>query len=551
MNCRTPGAALALALIASGGAASAQMACEEVTAEALGLTDVRLTGAEVVPAGEESPADHCLISGVMAERTGADGRDYALRFALALPADWNGSYVHQFNGGNDGSVTPPTGRLPSGTGTTPPLARGYAVVSSDAGHDGEAVPEAGLAGGARFGFDFEARRMYGYGAVATLDPVARAMTEAYYGSGIEHTYGMGCSNGGRHAMVAAARMPGAFDGILAAAPGFDLPRAALQHAVDVQAFSAVNEDLAAAFSPEDLGLVSEGIRAVCDGLDGLEDGLVQDVAACQAEFDVTTLQCTDGQNSACLSEAQVTALSQIHAGSLDGGDPVYSDWYFDTGISSGDWRFWKLESPIPPWENRPLIAVMGSASLAQIFTTPPTEVAGDPGSLLTFLQEFDIRGQAEAINATSDAFPESPMEVMTPPGHEDPELAEFRDAGGKLIVVHGNSDPVFSARNTARWYAALDANNEGAAEDFALYYPVPGMAHCSGGPTVDGFDAFGALVAWVEEGAAPGPIVATAREDNAELPEGLAGASRPLCPAPTVARYTGGDPASAESFTCE
>ena len=85
------------------------------------------------------------LRGVMDERTGMDGKPYAIRFELRMPDDWQGRFMHQFNGGNDGAVVPALGE---GTGVAmgnPALARGMAVVSSDAGHDGEANPEAGLA----------------------------------------------------------------------------------------------------------------------------------------------------------------------------------------------------------------------------------------------------------------------------------------------------------------------------------------------------------------------------------------------------------------------
>ncbi|KEJ95942.1 feruloyl esterase [Pseudosulfitobacter pseudonitzschiae] len=531
--------------------AAAQMQCEGLTPEALGLSGVTFTEVAPVPAGEDSPAAQCRIRAVTAERTGTDGRDYALQFELALPDVWNGDYVHQFNGGNDGEVKPATGGLGAGTGDETPLARGFAVVSSDAGHDGKAVTDAGLAGGARFGFDLEARQMYGYKAVAVLDPLARQIVEAYYDNEIGHSYGIGCSNGGRHAMVAASRMPQSFDGLLIGAPGFNLPKAALQHAVDVQALTAVTGDLATAFSPADLQTVADGILQACDALDGIEDGLVMDTANCQASFDSAALQCAEGQNSACLSPEQVTALNTIHAGTADGGAPFYSDFPWDPGIAGGGWRFWKLESPIPPWEKKPIIAVMGAASLAQIFTTPPTEVAGDPAALEQFLKDFDLTARADEIYDTSDAFPESAMEVMTPPGSDNPELAEFRDAGGKMILFHGVSDPVFSVNDTADWYGKLDTNNGGNAGEFAKFYPVPGMTHCSGGPAVEGFDMFAELVAWVENGTEPQAVTATARASNPDLPETMADISRPLCPAPQVARYTGSDPASADSFTCE
>ncbi|MFV0360486.1 tannase/feruloyl esterase family alpha/beta hydrolase [Tropicimonas sp.] len=531
-------------------AVAAPMPCEGLSAGALGLSGVTLTSVEAVPAGDESPVAQCRVRGITAERVGADGRNYALRFELALPDEWNGDFVHQFNGGSDGEVKPATGGLGAGTGDTTPLARGYAVVSSDAGHDGTANPEAGLAGGTRFGLDPEARAMYGYKAVATLDPLARQIVGAYYGEEIGHAYGIGCSNGGRHAMVAAMRMPDAFDGLLAGAPGFNLPRAGLQHALDVQTLGAVTGDLTTAFSPDDLALVANGIRAACDGLDGLEDGLVADTAACQATFDIGSLQCDDGSADGCLTAGQVAALRTIHAGTDGAGAPYYSDWPWDTGIESGGWRIWKLNSPIEPWGFMPIIAVMGAGSLAQVFTTPPTEVAGDPASLVQFLRDFDLSARAGDIYATAAGYPESGMAFMAPPGADNPVLAEFRDAGAKFIVFHGVSDPVFSANDTAGWYGRLDANNDGRARDFVRYYPVPGMVHCSGGPATDGFDLFAGLVAWVEHGDAPEAIVAVGRADNEELPDALKGAERLLCPAPQVARYVGGDTALAGSFAC-
>ena len=538
-------------LIAVTAAASAQMSCGDLTPASLGLQGVTFDEVIAVPAGEESPAAQCRIRATTAERVGTDGQDYALKFELALPDNWNGDYVHQFNGGNDGEVKPAKGSLPSGTGGLSPLERGYAVVSSDAGHNGKANRDKGLAAGAVFGHDFEARQMYGYKAVAVLDPLARDIVEGFYGADIDHAYGVGCSNGGRHAMVAAARMPDAFDGLLAGAPGFQLPKAALQHALDVQQFTSLTGDLATAFSREDLGLVSSKITEACDGLDGLEDGYVADSASCQATFDITALTCTAGQNSACLSADQVNVLQTISAGTDADGAPYYSDWAWDTAIGSGGWRFWKLESPIPPWGKKPIIAVMGSSSLAQVFTTPPTEVAGDPDSLVDFLKGFDLQARAQDVYATTAEYPESAMEVMTPPGSDDPKLAEFKAAGGKFIVFHGVGDPVFSANATANWYDSLNANNSGDAGDFVRYYPVSGMAHCSGGATLDQYDLFEKLVDWVEKDEAPEAVVVSARADNKEVPEALKTASRLLCPAPKVARYTGGDAASSDSFTCQ
>ncbi len=523
------------------------MTCDEATG--LSVDGVTITGAVAQAEGDGLPA-HCIVTGEMGRRTGADGRDYALRFELRLPDDWSGRFLHQFNGGNDGAVRPALGmwdNLPAGAGA---LARGMAVVSSDAGHDGEANPDAGLAGSNVFGQDFEARRMYGYGAVAVLHPAALALTEAYYGRAPDYVYGAGVSNGGRHAMVAAERMPGAFDGLLAGFPGFNLPRAALQHALDVQSFRKVGPSLAESFSPDELAIVAARINATCDGLDGLEDGMVFDLNGCQAAFDPASMICAEGQNSDCLPADKVAALETIYAGPRDaGGRKLYADWAWDPGIASGNWRFWKLESPIPPWDHKPLIAVMGAGSLSQIFTTPPTPVEGSPDKLEDFLMGFDIAAEAGKIDAISEAFPESPMQVMTPPDADNPTLAGMQEAGGKLVVFHGQGDPVFSILDTTAWYDRLMANNPGAAE-FVRFYAIPGMPHGTGGNAADQVDILGALTDWVEKGEAPGALTALVRADNEEAAAN-AGAERLLCPYPGFAKYTGSDPASADSFACQ
>lgn len=544
------GAAL-IAMLASGVAQADPLDCNTLDANALGVAEVTIASSEAVPAGGDAPVGHCLIRGSTQQRTGLDGSSYAIDFELRLPSDWNGRFVHQFNGGNDGAVVPAFGPLLSGNQGDTALSRNYAVVSSNAGHAGDANPDAALAGGARFGFDPEARKNYGYGAVEVLQPLAERMVEAYYGAEIAYSYGVGGSNGGRHAMVAASRLPDSFDGLLVGYPGFNLPKAAIQHAWDVQAFLSVSDTVAEAFSREDLALVSSSILAACDGLDELEDGLINDVDACQSAFDIGSLSCAAGSTNQCLTPEQVSALTKIHAGpSNSKGEQLYSPWVWDSGIASGDWRFWKLESGIPPWGNGSLIMVMGSSSLAQIFMTPPTEVDGSPEALLDYLRNFDFDTDAPKIFASDATFTESAMEFMTPPGADDPELAELREAGGKMIVFHGVSDPVFSVVDTTEWYRRLDANNADAAEDFVRYYRVPGMAHGANGPATTDYDFFSALVAWVENGSAPEAVVAGVVPENEEAMAALGAIERPLCPYPQVAGYVDGDAASAESFAC-
>lgn len=524
-------------------------ACAELPAAIAGLSGVRLTSAQDQPADAQGNPAHCLVKGVANERTGADGRPYAIGFEMRLPADWNKRFLHQVNGGNDGKVVPALGAL--GIWSRNALQRGFAVVSSDSGHseDEPGLAAMGLAKGNAFGQDPQARRDYGYTANDRVYTIAQALIERRYGQRPERQYMAGCSNGGRHGLVAASRYGDRYDGILAGAPGFNLPKAAVQHAWDVQSWQLANADIRQAFSPADMALVGQHVLARCDALDGVADGIVGDLAACQPRVKLDDLICSGAKTAQCLSANQVKALQRSLAGPRNSrGEALYSDWSWDAGMASGNWRFWKLESQIPPWDKLPLIATMGAGSLSYIFTTPPTATPGRPADLLAFLTRFDFDRDAPKIFATSGAFTESAMAFMTPPDVDNPQLASFRQRGGKLLVYHGHSDAVFSVNDTRRWVERLQANG-GAG--MVRYYGVPGMAHCQGGPATDQFDALGALVDWVEQGRAPAALVAGVNPANKEVPADWSKSrTRLLCPHPQVARYQGGPVEAAESFRC-
>ncbi len=559
-TCPSPATAAVLALAAllascAGGLPGSPggVACGRLAGAVAALPWLDITGASALPADDRGHPAHCLVTGRLNDRAGDDGKRYAIGFEMRLPQNWNQRFLHQVNGGNDGVVVPAFG--PQGATLPDALSRGFAVLSSDAGHAGEdpANLATGLVRGNVFGLDRQARRDYGYSATDALWPVAQALIQGHYGRAAQRNYMAGCSNGGRHGMVAASRQGSRYDGILASAPGFNLPKAAVQHAWDIQAWRTVDPDIRRAFSPADLKLVADKLLARCDALDLLVDGIVADTTRCQKAFKLSELQCTAGKTDGCLSAVQVAALQR----SLDGprnsrGQALYSDWPLDPGVAGSGWRTWKLESSVPPWERLPIIAVMGAGSLSHVFTTPPTPVRGAPADLLAYLAQFDFDRDAPKIFATNALFTESAMAVMTPPDAENPLLTDFARKGGKLIVLHGAADPVFSLNDTLRWADRLQANlGLVKASQVARVFPVPGMGHCQGGPATDQVDALGALVDWVEKGQPPDRLVARVNPANKELPASWpAQRSRALCPHPQVMRYAGGDVESATSFRC-
>ncbi|RYY77137.1 MAG: tannase/feruloyl esterase family alpha/beta hydrolase [Gammaproteobacteria bacterium] len=498
----------------------------------------------------------CQVKGIVNSRIGIDGKHYGIEFEMRLPLSWNERFLYQMNGGNDGTVVAAEGdasNLNAFAGRSA-RARGYAVLSTNAGHAGDAAEnqQYGLTASNRFGLDPQAREDYGYAATATMTPVANAIINQFYGKPSAFSYLAGCSNGGRHGMVAASRYGDMFDGILVGAPGFNLPKAAVQHAWDVQRTQQVDPKLHNAFSRADMKLIGDKVLEACDQLDNVKDGLVNNIQRCQREFNINNLRCKNGKSSACLSHLQIHAFSQIMSGPRNSrGENLYSSWWYDAGVADEGWRFWKFESPIPTWNNNPLIATMGAGSLAYLFTTPPTEVGGTPEELLEFLSKFDFDHDAPKIFATNNTFKKSAMEIMTPPDIANPRLTAFNKHGGKLIIYQGQSDPVFSTVDIVKWYERLNKNYHGKAQDFARLFVVPGMNHCSGGPATDQFDGLAALEKWVEQGVAPDNIAASVSAGNQGLPQNWSPTrTRPLCPWPRFASYQKGDIESATSFVC-
>jgi feruloyl esterase len=115
------------------------------------------------------------------ERIGADGKPYAIGFHLRLPVEWNGRFFFQGGGGLDGNIGYALG--PVGIGQIDnAVSRGYAVVSTDAGHAAEPVP--GI-GGALFGLDPQARIDFGYNALDVVTRTAKHIIDVRSISGSE------------------------------------------------------------------------------------------------------------------------------------------------------------------------------------------------------------------------------------------------------------------------------------------------------------------------------------------------------------------------------
>lgn len=501
---------------------------------------------------------HCEVTGVLQERTGQDGQHYAIRFRMRLPDTWNRRFLFQGGGGTDGDIGNTAGIV--SPGQTPALTQGYAIVSQDSGHSNDTNADPKLGGMVAFGFDAEARRNYGHASLKASYDAARAILRRYYGAAPARSYFAGCSKGGQEGMAFAQRYPDAFDGILAAAPGFALPKAAIAEAWDTQTYAALTRAagertvpiarLASAFSTADLLIARDAILAACDAKDGLADGMVNAFSQCGNAAVLPALrarQCTGAKTTGCLAPAQVDALVKGFGGPRNGkGEALYASFPWDAGLADTGWRIWKFgteaNGPVPAIPS--INAGMGAPALATIFSTPPRRLDATPQAGMDYQLAFDFDRDAPAIFATAPGFPRSSWEDISA---RSSDLRRFQAHGAKMIVPQGVSDPVFSINDTIAWWNDVNARSANRAASFVRLFPVPGMAHCTGGPATDQYDAFGALVRWVEHDEAPDRIEAAA---GPKTP--WPGRTRPLCPYPLIARPIAGkaDTEHAAAFTC-
>lgn len=511
------------------------------------------TGNGGAPVGGDFLPAHCVVQGDMNTRTGkAFATDsatrtlttvdttYAIKFELRLPKDWNGRFFFHGGGGLDGVVSQAVGVYDFAQGpAVNALSRGFAVVSTDAGHQGTLL-------NGNFGADQQARLDYAYNALDVVTVTAKDIINHYYGKAPDKSYFIGFSNGGRQAMLMSQRFPSYFDGIVAGAPGFNLTNAAVNQIGDIQDFAAAlppstpptpfGPDLGKAYSQADLALIRTSITSKCDakGRDTVMDGIIGDVEACDFDVQADIPVCAGVNDGTCLSAAQKTALEKVMAGARNSqGTVLYSDFFFDTRVGSFGWAAWKLGGiPIPlsptVTTTAGLNLLVAQESVSKVFSTP----AYTSFNPLTYNLDTDPARTVEfgkVFNAVST------------------DLSGFKARGGKLILFHGNSDPVFSAKDTISYFKRLIAANNGDASNFARLFLVPGMTHGADGSSPDSFDTLTAIQSWVENDMAPDSIAAKA---GAASP--WPNRTRPLCPYPKVAVYKGtGSLDDAASFSCQ
>ena len=437
---------------------------------------------------------------VTATPTPTDDSD--IEIEVWLPAtDWNGKYQAVGNGAFRGSISRGS---PRGRSMAAALAQGYATSSTDTGHLGNT---------ASFGLGHPEKVIdFGWRSLHEMTITAKAIMAAHYDEGPRYSYWNGCSAGGRQAMKLAQRFPEDFDGIVAGAPGQDwIGRAA--GALRVATALEANE--AARLSEEDRLLVHTAAVEACDRSDGIEDGVIDSPEACR--FDPAVLECSGAKDASCLTTSQIDTVRMLYA------------------------------SPVNPETGRAITGLVPGSELNW------TDLGWTRSARSTGLEQYrylvyaDPEWTVDRFNFDTDVVKAEEMDNDTL-NALDPNLKPFFDRGGKLIAYHGWSDAQISPLNATQYHQRVVEAVGSADEVHDSYrlFMAPGMGHCGRGEGPSIFDKMAPIEAWVEWGEAPDSIIASRQRD------GAVDRTRPLCPYPQVAAYTGtGSTDEAENFVCQ
>lgn len=498
------------ALLAVVACATSPAQAQDRAASCAALADLHLaeTGslvAELVPAGPyttstfgsarqttaEVPA-FCRVAGVVKP---------AVRFEVWLPQaeDWNGRFQAVGGGGFAGVI--------SYSAMIPNIQSGYVTASTDTGH---------VAGELEWLSDEQRMIDYGYRAVHEMTVKSKALIEAYYGRAADYDYFIGCSTGGRQGLMEAQRYPDDFDGIVSGAPVNYFVATHYTQLWVSRAAKPVGETL---ISRADRETVNRAALAQCDANDGVKDGVIEDPSDC--DFDISVLQCREFGPARCLLDEQIEVFDAIYAGPKH---PRTGERLYPSLVPGGEMA-WNLTD--------------GSGLVEYPYEYFGRSVMGDPS---WNWREFDFNADIEMAEKKTGAV----LNAI------DPNIASFRDSGGKLITYHGWNDQGVFPGGSIRYYESVAKHLASSPDtaidetrDFFRLFMVPGMAHCRGGPGPNQFDAVSAIEAWVEHGAAPAEIEAR------KLEGGEVVRTRPLCPYPQTAQYVGsGDTDARENFVC-
>ena len=468
----------------------------------LASSDFTIESAVAVPADGDTP-EFCRVMGQILPE---------IRFEVALPTSWNRRFMVTGNAGFGGDTleSPQRLRLRSIA-----LRRGFAAAVTNSGHDARDEPLATFAQNRQKLIDYAFRSLQ-----VTAD-AGKRITEAYYGAKPSRSYFQGCSTGGRQALIIAQRFPQLFDGIVAGAPVLNFSRTMTAFAYREQVLRQQPVPYAK------LKTLAERIYAQCDDKDGLKDGLIDDPRRCEFRpADHLPLCTTGADDMRCFTAPEIATLQKIYGDIHAGGARFFPGWPVGAEIAGADgrsgWDQWIIRQ-----SSEKTTSYLFAESFFRYMAFPRKEQAIE----MSAFELEKIAPRLEWIHNILDAT--------------DPDLTAFRDRKGKMLMYFGWADQSLNAQMGVDYYESALQKMGSNTPDFFRLFMQPGVFHCGGGVGPGSFEPLLDVVNWVEKSTPPDRITA------AQIADGKTVRTRPLCPYPQTAKYSGnGSIDVAENFRC-
>ena len=431
----------------------------------------------------------------------------AINIWVGLPTGgtWNGRLQSEGGGGYAGSVGVPTGSI----------AAGYVGVQTDTGHTGGSGSFGMLTPVPNGAPDVQLQTDFAYRSEHEMAVIGKQLAQAFYGQLPQFSYWNGCSTGGRQGMRMAQDFPADYNGILAGAPAFHWDRF---QAYQIWPEVAMRLDAGGPVSAAKQNLATNAAVAACDPSDGVTDGVIRDPRVCTYnpvnDASITRASCTSADNT-CLTPGEASAIQKIWGGARTASGKLL--W---PGLERG-------------------------AALSGLAGTNPFSIAvAQPQFWVYFDPSWDWK---TLTYSNYEAFFKDTMRMVNPMmASENPDLSAFHNTGGKIVMWQGWADQLIMPQGSVMYYDAV-ANVMGgysALQPWYRHFVAPGVGHCGGGNGPQPQNLFQAVVNWVENGTAPDRVLAS---------KSITGGTqtRPLCPYPAVAKYTGsGSTDDANNFVC-
>jgi len=521
--------ALLVGVVSGCGGSSSQPTAQQPTAQqefqqtCAGLQGKSVGGGTIVsvadvPASGVVP-EMCTAMGVIVSSPTS-----TINFKVEMPitSAWNKKMLQEGGGAYDGVIAD---YLP-GYETGNVRQKGYVVVADDSGHQNTNITDFSFALNNESGFDNFAEL-----AVPRTYAAAQATIKLMYGVAPVHNYFYGISTGGREALQQAQRNPQNYDGIVADVPVIDYGQV-IQKGIAVQQ-AALNSNGAGWLDAKKISLYANAQLAACDRLDGVVDGIISNVAACQTAFNPQTLRCAGGADAgdSCLSDAQLATVKLLTTDTalpdpLPNGITIAPRWGIGAeDDATGGWAAEQLGAA--PQMDMSALGIFADQYVKYAITGNPST------NLLTYNPAQDAAqwlATSEKVNATN------------------PDMTSFSARGGKLILYSSLSDQLNEPFETIDYYnQVVQTMGRSGTDSFLRFYTAPGVTHGDSGPGAGLADRLGALENWIEKGVTPPDQLLASKEDQS----GSVILTRPMCRYPAWPKYNGGgDVNSASSFTC-